>query len=76
MPFLPVELRLQLGLVGSCPSSEDIAAACADRGLRLQDGQLVKAGPADSSSLEGRTFAGVKASRAKRTAAVKALQDL
>lgn len=76
MPYLDVALRQALGLVISCPSQEDITAACAARGLQLHDGQLVKTGPADGSTFEGRTFAGVKATRAKRTAAVKALQEL
>jgi hypothetical protein len=40
VPYLDVALREQLGLVGSCPSEEDIAAACAARGLQLRDGQL------------------------------------
>lgn len=76
MPFIGPELRQALGLMTSCPSQEDIDAAAAARGLQLRDGVLVPAGPADNSSLQGLSFAEAKASRAKRTAAVKALQQL
>lgn len=40
MPYLDASLREALGLAGSCPSEEDIAAAAAARGLQLRDGQL------------------------------------
>jgi hypothetical protein len=73
MPFLPVELRLQLGLVTSSPSLEDIHQAAAAQGLNF-DPHTLQLSPANT--FEGRTFAGVKATRAKRTAAVKALQEL
>jgi len=76
MPFLDVALRQQLGLVTSCPSDEAIAEACAARGLRFVHGQLVKVGPADDSTLEGKAFAEVKASRAKRSAAVRAINTI
>jgi hypothetical protein len=43
MPYLDAALRLQLGLVESCPSEENITAACTAKGLQLRDGQLVPA---------------------------------
>jgi hypothetical protein len=43
MPFLGPELRQALGLVSSCPSAEDITAACTAKGLQLRDGRLVPA---------------------------------
>jgi len=76
MPYIDVALRLQLGLHGSCPSAEQIAAACAARGLQLRDGQLVKTGPADDSTLEGKAFSEVKASKARRAAAIKAIESV
>jgi hypothetical protein len=41
VPYLDTALRQQLNLATSCPSEEDIAAACANLGLVLRDGQLI-----------------------------------
>jgi|LauGreDrversion4_2_1035121.scaffolds.fasta_scaffold234237_2 hypothetical protein len=40
MPYLDTALRQALNLPVSCPSEEDIAAACTAKGLVLKDGRL------------------------------------
>lgn len=51
MPYIDVSLRQALGLMTSCPSTEDIAAAAAARGLQLRpDGHLVAIPPATATA--------------------------
>jgi len=73
MPFLPTELRQQLGLPTSCPSWEDIQQAAAAQGLHF-DPHTMALTPANT--LEGKTFQQVKDSKKARAAAIKALQQL
>jgi hypothetical protein len=63
MPFVPVEVRLQLNLVGNCPSLEDIHAAAAARGLRF-DPHSFTLSPAQTPSTPSK-----RAARAKQLAA-------
>jgi hypothetical protein len=52
MPYLDTAIRQTLGLVTSCPSEEDIQAACTAKGLVLANGRLepIPAKPARKTS--------------------------
>ena len=73
MPFVPPEIRQQLNLVTSTPALEDVQKAATDRGLVFCPHAMTLT---PANTFEGKSFAEVKATRAKRKAAIKAIESL